>query len=89
MDVFARKSGVTQGSARCSWVSASRLAERRSHLRAVPLGRPLITRNDLISVDEMIFKATAADAAAVERQLRLDWKRIEQSVALFIADKQA
>jgi hypothetical protein len=43
----------------------------------------------LISVDKVIFKATAADAAAVERQLRLDWKRIEQSVALFIADKQA
>jgi hypothetical protein len=52
-------------------------------------GRPLITRNDLISVDKVIFKATAADAAAVERQLRLDWKRIEQSVAVFIADKQA
>jgi hypothetical protein len=43
----------------------------------------------LISVDEVIFEGAAADAAAVERQLRLDWKRIEQSVALFIADKQA
>jgi hypothetical protein len=87
MDVFA--SGVTQSGARCSWLSASRPAERRSHLRTVRLGRPLITRNDLMSVDEVIFKATAADAAAVERQLRLDWKRIEQSVALFIANKQA
>ena len=77
------KSGVTQSSARCSWLSASRLAERRSH------GRPLIARNDLISVDNVIFKPTAADAPAVERQLSLDWKRIEQSVALFIADKQA
>jgi hypothetical protein len=48
-------SGVTQSSARCSWLSASRLAERRSHLRAVRLGRPLITRNDLISVEEVIF----------------------------------
>jgi hypothetical protein len=53
MDVFA--SGVTQRSARCSWLSASRLAERRSHLRAVRLGRPLITRNDLISVEDLIF----------------------------------
>ena len=53
------------------------------------LGRPLITRNDLISVDKVIFKATAAVATAVEHQLRLDWKRIEQSVALLIADKQA
>jgi hypothetical protein len=40
-------------------------------------------------LSKVIFKATAADAAAVERQPRLDWKRIEQSVALFIADKQA
>ena len=53
MDVFA--SGVTQSSARCSWLSASRLAERRSHLRAVRLGRPLITRNDLICVEGVIF----------------------------------
>jgi hypothetical protein len=41
----------------------------------------------LISVDEVILKA--AEAAAAERQRRLDWKRIEQSVALLIADKQA
>ena len=55
MDVFA--SGVTQSSTRCSWLSASRLAERRSHLRAARLGRPLITRNDLISVEEVILIA--------------------------------
>jgi hypothetical protein len=35
------------------------------------------------------MKAVAAEATVVEGERLLDWKRIEQSAALFIADNQA
>jgi len=36
-----------------------------------------------------LMQAVAAEAAVVEGERLLDWKRIEQSAALFIADNQA
>jgi hypothetical protein len=69
----------------CKVREASRLLHP---LRA--LTKELLVRRTMsgVEVDAMIAAAVAAKAAADERQRRLDWKRIEQSAVLFVADEQ-
>ena len=43
----------------------------------------------LLRLDAIIAFAVAAKSIGDERQRRVNWKRIEQSAALFVADERA
>jgi hypothetical protein len=54
---------------------------RRARLR--------LTFGCIQTIDSCIARAVAAKSMEDQRQSRVNWKRIEQSAALFVADEQA